>query len=107
MEEEIIMEQKPKFNVKYWLSLYNEIHEIGKTNKHARFKKLQQDVRTYLDKCGYTWQPAIYPYDAEDTTTWKYIPTTSVKDEAWTVLNPDWKYKELAINNGHYNDITA
>jgi len=72
---------------------------------HVLATSLKREVSDYLDSCGLRMSPPKYPYDKNDTKTWKYIETPNTDGKMHrepTMLNPDWIYKEQAIANGDY-----
>lgn len=91
-----------KFDYERWLKYYDETHRASRSGNMSRVDELKQMVNDYLKLCGMYMPAAKYPYDPEDKSTWKFLESRSLKKSEWTMINPDWKYKEKALLNGDF-----
>lgn len=86
-----------------WLKLYKKTHEVaklpGSQSRNLKLESLLQQVRDYLNKCGYELGKAKFPYSQSSKLTWKYLPNTktnnpskSINDYSATIINKDCIY---------------
>lgn len=52
-----------------------------------------QNVRKYLDSCGYRMPSPMYRVDRFDQRTWRYLDVTDINGKICGVENPDFKFK--------------
>lgn len=93
------------FKMDIYSQMYHNVYRYASEGDTLNLNNELDLVRRYLDECGMSMPKQLYPYDRNDTSTWRYLPRpecshrNSINGRGLTMLNKNWKYQQKFEEN--------